>query len=256
VTALVIGLTLAVLLLAVLVAGLLRSHAEILRSLHELGAGREDTAPAGPADVPFTTRPGVVQPGGAMTGTAHDVVGVAPGAEASLLSVVSSGHDTLLAFLSSGCLTCNTFWETFRSGDDLALPAGTRLVVLTKGTDMESESAVRDLAPEGHPVVMSTEAWVDYGVPGSPYFVLVDGAAGRVVGEGSATAWEQVVRLVGEAASDRVLQLERPSAEDRGDGAHREARADRELLAAGITPGHESLYSPPAQISPPAPGQG
>jgi hypothetical protein len=250
VTALVIGLALAVLLLAVLVAGLLRSHAEILRSLHELGAGREDTGPNGPTDVPFTTRPGVVQPGGAMTGAAYDVAGVAPGEEASLLNVVSSGSDTLLAFLSSGCLTCNTFWDTFRSDNDLGLPPGTRLVVLTKGSDMESESAVRGLAPERHPVVMSTQAWVDYGVPGSPYFVLVDGVAGRVVGEGSATAWEQVVRLVGEAASDRVMQLQRPSAEDRGDGAHREARADRELLAAGIVPGHESLYQSPVQLPP------
>ena len=38
-TALVVALAVAVLLLAVLVAGLLRSHAEILKALHELGAG-------------------------------------------------------------------------------------------------------------------------------------------------------------------------------------------------------------------------
>ncbi|MCA1713355.1 MAG: hypothetical protein LC789_17635 [Actinobacteria bacterium] len=40
-TALVVGLALAVLVLGVLVAGLLRSHAEILKTLHELGAGPE-----------------------------------------------------------------------------------------------------------------------------------------------------------------------------------------------------------------------
>lgn len=240
-TALVVGLTLAVVLLTVLVAGLLRSHAEILRSLHELGAGRQDTAPRGP--VAFEVRPGVMEPGGAMGTSAHDVAGLTPGEEATLISVVSSGHDTLLAFLSSGCLTCHTFWDAFGAGRDLGLPAGTRLVVVTKGRELESESSVRELAPAGVPVVMSTQAWQDYAVPGSPYFVHVDGAAGRVAGEGSATAWAQVVRLVREAAADRALTI-------RGDGPHREARADRELLAAGITPGHDSLYRTAADVTP------
>lgn len=242
-TALVVGLTLAVLLLAVLVAGLLRSHAEILRSLHELGAGREDSLPRGPVDVPFEVRPGVVAPGSAVGTPAHDVAGVSPGDEAMLVSLASSGHDTLLAFLSSGCLTCHAFWDAFAVKGDLGLPPGTRLVVVTKGGEMESESSIRELAPAGVAVVMSTQAWDDYGVPGSPYFVHVDGAAGRVSGEGSATAWEQVVRLVVEATQDRDISMRRAAAgQDRGDGAHREARADRDLLAAGITPGHDSLY--------------
>ncbi len=242
-TALVVGLTFAVLLLGVLVAGLLRSHAEILRSLHELGAGREDTAPRGPVDVPFEVRSGVVGPGSSMGIAAPDLVGVTPSEEAVLVSMSTRGSDTLLAFLSSGCLTCFTFWDAFAPGRDLGLPADTRLVVVTKGREMESQSAIRDLASPGVPVVMSTQAWDDYGVPGSPYFVHVDGAAGRVAGEGSATAWEQVVRLVREATEDRALTLRQTGDdEDRGDGAHREARADRELLRAGITPGHDSLY--------------
>ena len=253
-TALVVGLTFAVLILGVLVAGLLRSHAEILRSLHELGAGREDTAPRGPVDVPFEVRPGVVGPGAAMGVAAADIVGVTPVDESALVSVTGAGRDTLLAFLSSGCLTCFTFWEAFAPGRDLGLPAGTRLVVVTKGREMESPSAVRDLAPPGLTVVMSTQAWDDYGVPGSPYFVHVDGAAGRVSGEGSATAWEQVVRLVREASEDRALTLRQGQGEDRGDGAHREAQADRELLRAGITPGHDSLY--PAGAAPLPPEQG
>ena len=241
-TALTVGLTLIVALLTVLVAGLLRSHAEILRSLHELGAGREESTARGSGDVPFAVRRGVVEPGSAMGLAAHDVAGTTPGDEATLISIVASGHDTLLAFLSSGCLTCHTFWDMFGAGQDLGLPPSTRLVVVTKGRELESESSVRDLSPVGVPVVMSSQAWDDYGVPGSPYFVHVDGAAGRVAGEGSATAWEQVVRLVGEAAADRALTMRRTTAEDRGDGPHREARADRELLAAGISPGHESLH--------------
>ncbi len=258
-TALVAALTLAVALLAVLVAGLLRSHAEILRSLHELGAGRADTAPqlgpSGPVDVPFEVRPGVVGVGSAMGTPAHDVAGLTPGDDASLISVVSPGHDTLLAFLSSGCLTCHTFWDAFGAGRELGLPPGTRLVVVTRGRELESESSVRDLATNGIPVVMSTQAWDDYGVPGSPYFVHVDGAAGRVAGEGSATAWEQVVRLVREATQDRALMAaEHTGEDDRGDGPHREERADRELLAAGIPPGHSSLYLTAADVTEPTRG--
>lgn len=245
-TALVVGLTVAVALLAVLVAGLLRSHAEILRSLHELGAGREDTVPRGRVDAPFTVRPGVVGPGHTVGASAHDISGVTPADEASLIRTVSSGHDTLLAFLSSGCLSCQPFWDVSGAEGDLALPTGTRLVIVTKSPGMESESAIRELAPSGVPVIMSTQGWLDYEVPGSPYFVHVDGAAGRVAGEGSATAWEQVLRLVQQAAADRALA--------RGDGPHRAARADRELLSAGITPGHDSLHLTASEVTEP-PGE-
>ena len=51
-TALVVALGVVVALLGVLVAGLLRSHAEILRQLHALGAGRTPGG-VGPVDVPF-----------------------------------------------------------------------------------------------------------------------------------------------------------------------------------------------------------
>lgn len=246
-TVLVVGLLFAVLLLGLLVAGLLRSHAEILRQLHSLGAGREDTAAPGVVDAPFETRVGVVEPGGALAGGVHDVTGLTPGGDATRVSVAATDHDILLAFLSSGCLTCHAFWDVLAAGRDLGLPAGTRLVVVCEGPELESESAVRDLAPAGVTVVMSTGAWDDYGVPGSPYFVHVDGAAGRVAGEGSATAWEQVVRLVREVAEDRSLTRRR-GRNDRGDDAYREARADRELLAAGIPPGHRSLYVTSAEV--------
>ena len=45
--ALVVVSTFVVLVFSVLVTGLLRSHADILRSLHELGVGVGDPAPAG-----------------------------------------------------------------------------------------------------------------------------------------------------------------------------------------------------------------
>src|ERR1700761_1533483 len=51
---LVIAEAVAIALLALLVAGLLRSHAEILRSLHELGAGRQPEQ--WPTDMPPAAR--------------------------------------------------------------------------------------------------------------------------------------------------------------------------------------------------------
>ena len=92
---------------------------------------------------------------------------------------------------------------------------------------------------------MSTEAWGDYEVPGSPFFVLIDGASGRRIGEGVANRFEQVVELVRRAEADaRVFSLGSTS---RGfaqglDGPERELDNDRELMDAGIMPGDPSLY--------------
>jgi hypothetical protein len=72
-------------------------------------------------------------------------------------------------------------------------------------------------------VVMSSAAWDDYAVPGSPYFVHVED--GLVVGEGSGTEWSQVADLLSDALAER----------DSAD------RVDAELEAAGIGPGHPSL---------------
>ena len=66
---------------------------------------------------------------------------------------------------------------------------------------------------------MSTEAWHDYNVPGAPYFILVDGPRGAVVGEGTATTWERVQNLIGQAVvDDNERHTNAPSGEatDRG----------------------------------------
>lgn len=237
---LLVALTLAVALLAVLVAGLLRSHAEILRSLHELGAGREDTAPK---ELPFEVGRGVVEGAGPVGQPAADLSGTTPAGDGVLIPV-RSGQNTLVAFLSSGCLTCQRIWDRLAQATPLRLPPATRLVVITRDADAESPSTVARLAagPEGRgvEVLMSSAAWEAYEVPGSPYFVFVDGSTGQATGEGSATDWEQVERLVTEAVGDRVITLQ-DRRRDVGDGAHREARANRELLNAGITPDHPSL---------------
>src|SRR5438067_2729986 len=81
----------AVILLGLLVAGLLRSHAEILRRLHEL----EGNAPA--SDLPGAREP--------TTGSdvGHDLEGVTPRGDPIVVTVRHDGNDTLLAFLTSGC---------------------------------------------------------------------------------------------------------------------------------------------------------
>ena len=227
-TAVVVALAVAVLLLAVLVAGLLRSHAEILKALHELGAGLELDRAAGPVDL---TLDGVRAPRArAATAESADVVaGETLDGEAVALSL-TSGRDTLLAFLSSGCLTCAAFWEAF-ADPALAVPGDARLVVVTRSLSEESPSALAARAPRHLPVVASSSAWEGFGVPGSPYFVYVDGA-GRVVGEGSAASWPAVATLMGQAHADDAHRSGRLS---------RAGRDDAALAASGIRPGDPSL---------------
>jgi len=88
--------------------------------------------------------------------------------------------------------------------------------------------------------VMSTQAWLEYEVPGAPYFVHVDGPSGRTVGEGTAVTWDQVVSLAARAADDRIARVAPDAARDSDRG--REARIDEELMAAGVYPGDPSLY--------------
>ena len=196
-TALVVALTVAVLLLSVLVAGLLRSHAEILKALHDLGAGLElDRADPGPVPV---TIDGVRTPRANGAPAPEAISGSTLDGE-SVAVALAAGTDTLLAFLSSGCSTCQAFWEAFAS-DHVEVPGGARLLVVTKDLDEESRSALTARAPQTVPLLTSSRAWEDFEVPGSPYFVYVD-ATGRVVGEGSAATWPAVATLMGQAHDD------------------------------------------------------
>jgi hypothetical protein len=218
----------AIVLLALLVAGLLRSHAEILRRLHQLGAGILPDASVGrPAGVHASTRP--------QGADAHDVSGITLSDETVAIAVRTPERDTVLAFLSSGCETCGRFWEAFGE-PSLAVPGGARLVLVAKELGEESPARLVEVAPADVPLVLSSRAWDDYQVPGAPYFVYVHGPSGRVVGEGTGGSWPQVASLLGQALADA-------RAGDRGAGT--EDRVEGELLAAGIGPQHPSLYGPP-----------
>src|SRR5947209_8632470 len=97
--------TVLLVLLVVLVAGLLRSHAEILRRLGP--PGEADAAPAplrSPGSVPART--------GAQAVLARPIAGQTLDGDPVALAFDGLGAGaTLLAFLSSGCTSCAGFWE-------------------------------------------------------------------------------------------------------------------------------------------------
>ena len=227
-TVLLAAETLLLILLAVVVVALLRSHAEILRRL-DAGEG------AGPPGAGFLD-PSLPRPRSRNGGlAASDLAGTSLNGEAIQIGLMAGGPSTLIAFLSSGCLTCHRFWESFGSAEQPAIPGGGRLVIVTRDSSHESPSRLRELAPAGVPLVMSSDAWERYEVPTSPYFVHVDGASGQIHGEGAASGWEQVVSLLRDSLDDAAPAPGRSGA-DRGD------RVDDDLKRAGIVPGHPSLY--------------
>ncbi|HLH47089.1 MAG TPA: hypothetical protein VKV25_08020 [Acidimicrobiales bacterium] len=268
--AVVVALALVVALLGVLVAGLLRSHADIIRALHSLGVGVGDPAgsaapdhaghrPPGPAPVDVRLS-GPPLPAERSTAV-HDLEGVTPAGDAIVVST-SSSPLTLVAFLSSGCVSCAPLWDDLGDPDRRRLlPAQARVVVVTKGPEWESPGAIAAKAPEGVPVVMSTASWSAYEVPGSPYFVLVDGRRRARVGEGAGRGLAEIADLIAQAAADAHPPA--PAGDPSGataagaataaatqsqatalglNGAEREAHNDAVLRGAGILPGDPSLY--------------
>ena len=230
------------------IVALLRSHAEILRRLAALEAGFD----AGVTSPPPAARP---SPGGVAAGISGQTLAGDPAEEAF-------GADlppTLLAFMGSSCQACAPLWDELH-GDPVPTPAGARLLIVTKGPERERLARLLELAPSGANVVMSTQAWSDYSVPGSPHFVLVRG--GEIAGRGSATSWAQITAFLTDADDDdrihraRAWGREASGREASGGGAlgggasdtralgteARAARAERALAQAGITPEHPSLY--------------
>ena len=218
-TILVIVETVVLLALVVLVAGLLRSHAEILR---RLSARDESPANAGRgSDLPPPRQ--LARTGEELE--ARPLQGVTLDGDPVVLTFQGERADaTLLAFLSSGCATCAQFWPRLA---EPMLPAGVRTVIVTHGRDRERIVKLRELAPAGVPVVMSEAAWGDYQVPGSPYFVLVDG---EIRGEGLAGSWDALSSLLRDALDDAAQAGARPR------------DIDAILRAGGIEPGDPSLY--------------
>src|SRR6476661_6564314 len=151
----VIAEAVAIALLGILVLGLLRSHALILKALHELGAGLELEKDAGtgvtratsggaPGPVPVELESGVVPATRHDSSRGHDVVGTGLDRTERRHDVTAPGTRTLLAFLTSGCSVCQTFWEEFQQEVDV--PGDGRLQVVAKGPEEESLPSLRSLA--------------------------------------------------------------------------------------------------------------
>ncbi len=270
-TALVWLLTVVVAVLALFVIGLLRSHADILRALHDAGIsldpdgaehrtdhghGPSDTVtPTFESSTPPTIRTveGVPEPAGTSGRRAHDLVGVTPTGATRTVAVTATDGATLLAFLTTGCATCAGFWSAFAEG--VQLPPDTRLVVVTKGPELESPADVAALSAPHLLTISSTEAWDQYSVPVAPYFALVDGRRGMVVGEGAASSWDRVHDLLQRALADAGYESGQVRRRDLLLGKARTERVDRDLRDAGIVPGDPRLHHPPAtEESPDAEG--
>jgi len=233
-------------LLTILVAGLLRSHADILRALHSLGAGVGDPVTTeAPGPVPIAMSPPL--PGERNSISVFDLSGSTPSGDGIALSVAGADQLTLIAFLSSGCTSCAGIWKAMVQTPE-ELPQNVRLVVATKGPEFESPPEVAARASgASFPVVMSTEAWGDYEVPGAPFFVLVDGRRNRRIGEGIANTFPQVLDLVRRAEREIPDAGKEDATQSRAfalglDGPERESANDAELIRAGILPGDPSLY--------------
>ncbi len=121
--------TIVLVLMALLVAGLLRSHAEILRRLDALDTDRRPAAHTNGFDLLPAARPGATP--------AFDIAGVTLDGDPVKVTVQGTRPGTLLAFLSSGCLQCGTFWEGLRPGHREAAPGDARVVVVTKDPAFE-----------------------------------------------------------------------------------------------------------------------
>ena len=240
--------TVLLVLLAVLVAGLLRSHAEILRRLPDEAA--PDTGDELAPDLQIVGPP--ERDREALAGP--DIAGKTLEGDAVQIALRAGAPRTLIAFLSSGCATCHEFWSAFQPEVREPLPGGARLIVVTKDGSHESPAKLRELAPPDVPVVLSSDAWSAYGVPVAPYFVYV-GESGDILGEGSASNWPQVVSLfrdalldaedTGEPGKQRPRQTGTSTAGGRSRprrGEERVREEDALLAAAGIRPGHPSLY--------------
>jgi len=179
--------------MALLLLGLLRAYAEIIRRAQD----RHGEA----TKVPLETR----RARGRQSDTpAFDIVGTTPDGGASVFSA-TGGQSTLLAFLTSGCLTCQTFWHGLAQAVQQVLPLDARIVVVAKDRDHESPSRLKALNTSRVPMVMSSKAWTDYAVETSPYFIFVDGRAGKVLSEGTAATWDAVLSLLNDSFEDLEL---------------------------------------------------
>jgi hypothetical protein len=147
-------------LLCVLIVGLLRSHAEILRRTAPPSGDRATRDRESNAEVLNNRLDHLAQPR-PEDGNAYDISGqTLDGAVVKI--AVGAADNTLLAFLGSGCSACIPFWEGISAVQRDGLPGKARVVVVAKDPAYESPSRLRSLVPPGTSFVMSSSAYGDY----------------------------------------------------------------------------------------------
>jgi hypothetical protein len=207
VSALDVGLVVGLALLAVVVTAQGRALSAAARRLEllERRADRRERRAAGRTDdpEPAAAAAAVGAAGSAPRpapplepqGDAVDIRGADPEGEPTVVPLEATGQPTLLAFLSTSCGTCVGLWERLRDGDLGREAPGVVPVVVTKDAAQEDAGRIRALTSAEVPVVLSSEAWDDYEVPGSPYVMVISAAPGSVATEGSVATWQDLVRL-------------------------------------------------------------
>ena len=138
------------------------------------------------------SRPGPARPG--LVGReAAPIAGTDPDGDPA--GWKPGGRD-LVAFLTGGCTTCRPFWAGLTDSVTLGKTlAGLPVVVVTPDPGTESRRGLAARRRGDLRVIMSTEAWLDYGVRGAPWFVVV--ADGIVAAEGTAGSWAELRALTG-----------------------------------------------------------
>jgi hypothetical protein len=173
VTAGVVALAAAVICLGVLVFGLLRGQAEILRLLDDLRGPPPRQGRVGTAAV--------------------DIEGVSPAGDRIGVDV-KGARLAVLVFLTSSCEPCHALWEALGKGAGGELPGRPSVVAVTPSPSTESRRKVAELAAGDAAVVMSTEAWQAYGVATAPFCVVI--ARGVLRSEAPLRRWSQVAELL------------------------------------------------------------
>ena len=116
---------------------------------------------------------------------ARDISGV--DVKGSPVEVTLASGRAGVIFLTSSCEPCRVIWGSASS--DLAI------YLVTPSPTTESRRQVARLAPPGVTVVMSSEAWHEYGVGRAPWLVVVED--GRVAFDGPAPAgWAAIANAV------------------------------------------------------------
>lgn len=101
-------------------------------------------------------------------------------------------------FLSTACDGCHELWAAFSDSSRPPIGGLESIIVVTRGPELEALGDVARLCGDAS-VVMSNDAWSDYGVHAGPFFVLVDGGKARVATEGVAWSIEQIAGAVAAA---------------------------------------------------------